>query len=308
MSDSTRPNRSTGWLRAASHATNASSLEPPWAAGGDHLGSQGGDQAGQVVAQRRTGQRLPAVAARQLEDAIAQPVELQARDDLEAGQHHGFGVVSGLGGDLDDVERRQQRGQRGGPSRELRRYAGGDELGGPLSRRARGPRRRAAPGCLRPAAARRRCNARPARGCRSRSGGPGPASGRPARPGGGPRSASTSGSSPGPGCRAPRPPPRSRASRRPRRATAYARARSAGLRAGLLAQAKHERGAGPVHDLVGHHGGDDLAAQAVLAHLLAVALGQRCREVVLQVAGQVGILGQVGVEQLRVEVDFANRP
>ena len=40
---------------------------------------------------------------------------------------------------------------------------------------------------------------------------------------------------------------------------------------------------------------------------LAVALGQRWREVALEVVGQVRILGQVGLEQLRVQVDLAVR-
>jgi hypothetical protein len=62
-------------------------------------------------------------------------------------------------------------------------------------------------------------------------------------------------------------------------------------RAGLLAQAEGKRGAAPVDKLVGDHRGDDLPPQAVAPHLRPVALGQRRREVALQVVGEKAVLG-----------------
>ena len=64
-------------------------------------------------------------------------------------------------------------------------------------------------------------------------------------------------------------------------------------RAGLLAEPERERGAGAIDELIGDDGRDDLPAQPVRAHLVAVALGQRWREVALEVVGQVRVLRQV---------------
>src|SRR5215216_1136021 len=63
---------------------------------------------------------------------------------------------------------------------------------------------------------------------------------------------------------------------------------------GLLPEAEGEGGAAPVHHAVGYVGGGDLTVQAMLAHLLAEALAQRCWEVPLQLAGEVGVLRSVG--------------
>ena len=49
----------------------------------------------EVVAQRRAGQRLPAVGARQLEDPVAQPVELEPRAEAEVRRHHRLGARAG---------------------------------------------------------------------------------------------------------------------------------------------------------------------------------------------------------------------
>ena len=72
-------------------------------------------------------------------------------------------------------------------------------------------------------------------------------------------------------------------------------------------QAEHERRPGAVDELVGDDRDDDLAAQAVAAHLAGVALGQRWREVPLEVVREVRILGKVRLEQQRVQVDLAVR-
>ena len=62
-----------------------------------HLLREGAMQAVEIVSQRGPGERLPAVRPGQLEDAIAQPVELQARSQPKVGGHHGLGLaVDGL--------------------------------------------------------------------------------------------------------------------------------------------------------------------------------------------------------------------
>src|ERR687897_699605 len=63
---------------------------------------------------------------------------------------------------------------------------------------------------------------------------------------------------------------------------------------GLLPEAKSEGGATPVYHAVGYVGGGDLTVQVMLAHLLAKALAQRCWEVPLQLAGEIGVLRSVG--------------
>jgi hypothetical protein len=71
-----------------------------------------------------------------------------------------------------------------------------------------------------------------------------------------------------------------------------------GAGAGLLGQPVGERHPGAVNELVGDDRGDQLAAQAMVADVLGEALGQRRGEVALEVAHQVRVLGQVGLDQL----------
>ena len=76
---------------------------------------------------------------------------------------------------------------------------------------------------------------------------------------------------------------------------------------GLLAEPERECRAGPIDELVGDDGGDDLAPQAVASHPRAVSLRKRWREVALEVVTEVVVLGQVRVEQAREEPDLAVR-
>ena len=77
--------------------------------------------------------------------------------------------------------------------------------------------------------------------------------------------------------------------------------------AGLAGQPRHERHAGAVDEVVDDLGHDDLAAQRVLADLLSEAVLHRLREVGAQVDVAVGVVGQVGVEQLVGQHDLGPR-
>ena len=77
------------------------------------------------------------------------------------------------------------------------------------------------------------------------------------------------------------------------------------LRAGVLLGARDEGRSHAVHEAVGGRGGDDLAAQAVVADGAREALLDGRREVARQLRRQVRVLGHVGGEQVRVEPDLA---
>ena len=64
----------------------------------------------------------------------------------------------------------------------------------------------------------------------------------------------------------------------------------------LLAQPEDERGSAAVHQAVRDVGGRDLAVQPVLVDLLPETVPQGCREVPLQLAREVRVLGRVRVE------------
>jgi hypothetical protein len=76
----------------------------------------------QVVAQRRAGPGAPAVVARQLDDAVAQPVQAEPAAEPEVRGGHLVDVELALLRHDHDVERREHDRQRGDARREVLRH------------------------------------------------------------------------------------------------------------------------------------------------------------------------------------------
>ena len=178
-----------------SHRRISSSLSCAVATDLQHLGGQRGPDGVEVVAERGTGQGLPPVVAGQPQDALAQPVELQVLIEGEVDGGHLLQVATGRGGHVDDVQRGEERRQRGHPAGERLRDAvrgeAGDRAGERLVRLLRA--RRAAAGSRRPAAGRPARSARRCCGCPAADDGSGAASGSRVRPASAPRAGAGSG-------------------------------------------------------------------------------------------------------------------
>ena len=76
---------------------------------------------------------------------------------------------------------------------------------------------------------------------------------------------------------------------------------------GVFLRARHEHRTHAVHQAVGGGGGDDLAAQTVPRNLARITLAHGRREIALHLAREVGIVGQIGIEQVIAEPDLAVR-
>ena len=78
-------------------------------------------------------------------------------------------------------------------------------------------------------------------------------------------------------------------------------------RAGLVGEAREEADPGPVDHGVGDDGRGDLTVQRVRVDPVAEAVAQRRREVVVEIRPQVRVVGDVGRDQLALEVELGER-
>ena len=85
----------------------------------------------EVVAQRGACARAPAVAARQRDDPVAQPVQLELAPEPEVHRCHVRHIEIDVARHVHDVERREHRRQCGDAHGELVRHTGLPQLVGP---------------------------------------------------------------------------------------------------------------------------------------------------------------------------------